>query len=56
MIDLHIPTTDGRALLMSRYTEPEAALKVLIGQLGLSLPAQPPPRVTAATAAQARPV
>jgi hypothetical protein len=56
MIDVRIPTTDGRALLMSRHTEPPAALKVLIGQLRLQLPDQPPPRITAADVAPLQPV
>ena len=47
MIDVHLPTTDGRKVIMSRYTQPEPELQVLLEQLRLSLPAQPPPRVTA---------
>ncbi|MBW1845246.1 MAG: IS1634 family transposase [Deltaproteobacteria bacterium] len=47
MIDVHLPTTDGRKVIMSRYTQPEPELQVLLKQLRLSLPAQPPPRVTA---------
>ena len=47
MIDVHLPTTDGRKVIMSRYTQPEPELKVLLRQLRLSLPKQPPPRVMA---------
>lgn len=47
MIDVHLPTTDGRQVIMSRYTQPEPELQVLLKQLRLSLPAQPPPRITA---------
>jgi transposase len=47
MIDLHLPTTDGRELLLTRYTEPEPELKLLLDKLKLDLPAQPPPRITA---------
>ena len=47
MIDVHLPTTDGRKVIMSRYTQPEPELQVLLQQLRLSLPPQPPPRVTA---------
>jgi len=47
MIDVHLPTTDGRKIIMSRYTQPEPELQVLLKQLRLVLPAQPPPRVTA---------
>lgn len=48
MIDVHIPTTDGRELLLTRHTEPDPALRLLIDKLKLQLPAQPPPRITAA--------
>jgi hypothetical protein len=47
MIDLHLPTTDGRKVIMSRYTQPEPDLKILLNQLRLSLPNQPRPRLTA---------
>ena len=47
MIDVHLPTTDGRKVIMSRYTQPEPELQVLLEQLRLSLPRQLPPRVTA---------
>jgi transposase len=46
MVDVHIPTTDGRELILSRYTQPEPAHRVLLDQLRLSLPEQPPPRIT----------
>ena len=45
MIDVHLPTTDGRELLLTRYTQPEPELQLLIRQLKLSLPPQPPPRI-----------
>jgi len=48
MIDVHLPTTDGRTVIMSRYTQPEPELQVLLDQLKPQLPSQPPPRVTAA--------
>ncbi len=48
MIDLHVPTTDGRELLLTRCTEPEQELKLLLDKLKLKLPAQPPPKITAA--------
>ena len=47
MIDVHLPTTDGHKVIMSRYTQPEPELQMLLKQLRLSLPNQPPPRVTA---------
>jgi transposase len=47
MLDVHFPTTDGRLLVLSRYTQPEADQKILLHQLRLTLPPQPPPRITA---------
>src|SRR5690348_1468866 len=47
MIDVHLPTTDGRELLLTRYTEPEPELNLLLKNLKLVLPAQPPPKITA---------
>jgi len=49
MIDLHVPTTDGRELVLTRYTEPELELRLLLDKLRLQLPAQPPPKITAQT-------
>ena len=46
MVDVHLPTTDGRTVLLSRYTEPEADQALLLRQLKMRLPAQPPPRIT----------
>jgi hypothetical protein len=45
MIDVYLPTTDGRELLLTRYTQPEPELQLLIQQLKLDLPQQPPPRI-----------
>src|SRR5262249_57900982 len=47
MLDVHFPTTDGRTLVMSRYTEFNADQKLLVKQLKLDLPPQPHPRITA---------
>jgi hypothetical protein len=49
MIDVHLPTTDGRELLLTRYTQPEPELRLLIQQLKLQLPPQPPPRIATAS-------
>ena len=46
MIDVHVPTTDGRELLLTRYTQPEPELKLLLEKLRLDLPPQPPPKIT----------
>jgi len=56
MIDVHIPTTDGRELQLTRYTHPEPELTLLLERLRLELPDQPPPKITAAQAAPPRPV
>jgi transposase len=45
MVDVHLPTTDGRQVVLSRYTQPETEQKLLLQQLQLKLPAQPPPRI-----------
>ena len=47
MLDVWLPTTDGRYLVMPRYTQPEADQAILLHQLQLSLPRQPPPRIKA---------
>lgn len=47
MLDVQFPTTDGRTLILSRYTEPTIDHKLLLEQLNLTLPPQPPPRITA---------
>jgi transposase len=52
MVDVHLPTTDGRELTLSRYTQPEPEHRMLLDQLRLSLPSQPPPKITAAQAHQ----
>src|ERR1700722_18853783 len=55
MIDVHLPTTDGREIVLTRYTQPEPELQLLINQLKLTLPSQPPPKITAAALAQITP-
>ena len=47
MLDVKFPTTDGRTLILSRYTEPDIDHKLLLEQLKLTLPPQPPSRITA---------
>ena len=56
MIDVHIPTTDGRELMLTRYTQPEPELTLLLNRLKLELPDQPQPKITAAQAAAALPM
>lgn len=55
MVDVQIPTTDGRWLTMPRHTQPEAEHQMILEKLGLSLPPQPPPRITAGQIPQAEP-
>ena len=55
MLDVHFPTTDGRTLILTRYTEPSADQRLLVCQLNLDLPPQPPPRITAAQSLQRSP-
>ena len=50
MIDVHLPTTDGREVILSRYTQPEKELQLLLNRMKLQLPAQPSPKITAAGA------
>jgi transposase len=45
MLDVIFPTTDGRRLVMPRYTQPTPEQKLLLHQLQLTLPDQPPPRI-----------
>jgi transposase len=47
MLDVHFPTTDGRTLVLSRYTELNADQKLLVTQLKIDPPPQPPPRISA---------
>ena len=50
MIDVHVPTTDGREVRLRRTTHPEPELRMLLETLKLEFPAQPPPQITAAAA------
>ena len=48
MIDVHLPTTDSREIILTRTTQPEPELKLLLDKLKLELPAQPLPKISAA--------
>jgi len=50
MIDVHVPTTDGRELVLTRYTQPERELNLLLDKLKFELPAQSPPKISLASA------
>ena len=47
MVDVHLPTTDGRHFIMPRYTQPDRDQKLLLAQLRFKLSEQPPPRIAA---------
>jgi Transposase DDE domain len=53
MLDVHLPTTDGGTIVLSRYTEPEGDQAILLKQLKIGLPAQPPPKIMAHDVADA---
>jgi transposase len=46
MLDVYFPTTDGRRLRFRRHTKPEKDQALLLAQLKLQLPPQPPPEIT----------
>nr|WP_076611581.1 IS1634-like element ISVsp2 family transposase [Verrucomicrobium spinosum] len=46
MLDVHLPTTDGREVVMSRYTQPSKEMQLLLDQLKMTLPEQAPPKIT----------
>ncbi len=50
MVDVHLPTTDGRHVVLPRYTQPNKDQQILLQRLKLTLPPQPPPRITAQAA------
>jgi len=57
MLDVHLPTTDARELVLTRYTEPDADLRLLLAHMKLRLPQQPrtPPKIRAAQPDRALP-
>jgi transposase len=46
MLDVHLPTTGERTVVLSRYTQPQTGVQLLLQRLKLELPAQPPPKIT----------
>ncbi len=48
MLDVELPTSDGRKLTLSRSTQPGPATVLLLQRLGKSLPEQPPSKLTSA--------
>lgn len=55
IIDVHLPVSDGRCLVMSRHTEPEPEQQLLLDKLALHLPEQPPPKIYASQLAALAP-
>jgi transposase len=55
MVDVHLPTTDRRYLILPRYTQPDKDQRLLLAQLKLTLPEQPPPRIVVNGAADGKP-
>ena len=53
MIDVHLPATDGRRIVLSRHAQPEREVTLLLTQMRLTLPEQPRPRVMADFAVEA---
>lgn len=49
MLDVKIPTTDGRTVILTRYTQPNDDQSLLLSRLNLQLPAQPPPKIESKT-------
>jgi transposase len=49
MIEVWIPTQDGRWLVLPRYTQPEKEVQILLDRMQRTLPPQPPPRLTMAS-------
>ena len=47
MIDTHLPMTEGRQVILPRYTQPEKEVQALLNQMKLTLPEQAPPRMSA---------
>ncbi len=47
MVDVQLPTTDGRHIVLPRTTQPNKDQQILLQRLKLTLPPQPPPRITA---------
>ena len=47
MVEVWIPMQDGRWLMLPRHTQPEKDVQVVLNQMQITLPSQPPPRIKA---------
>ena len=45
MVDVKKPTSDGREIVMKRYVEPKPETALLLREMDLQLPTQPPPKI-----------
>jgi hypothetical protein len=52
MVEVWIPMLDGRWLMLPRHTQPEQDVQVMLNQLQITLPSQPPPRIKSAQSAR----
>jgi len=50
MVEVWLPIVDGRWLVLPRHTQPEKDVQAMLDHLRLTLPSQPPPRITASQA------
>ena len=50
LLDVQLPTTDGRTLHLTRHTQPDPDTQLLLEKLKLELPPQPPPKISAPSA------
>lgn len=55
MVDVLLPTTDGRELTLTQYGQPGPEQCMLLEQVRLPLPSQPPPKIGAAQVRSAQP-
>ena len=46
MVDVVLPATDGRTVILPRHIDPRPDTALLLSQLGLALPSQPPPKIS----------
>lgn len=53
LLDVRVPTTDGRQLLLVRRTEADADVQLLLARLNLRLPPQAPPRIASGASSEA---
>ena len=45
MVDMHVPTADGRHLVLARHTQPSQDHELLLRQIDLKFPKQPAPKL-----------